>query len=61
VKYLVYARGKTEVEVNEDRQPSGCTISVDIAPGPFNSCVYAEQNGKLIEFGEAKINLIEVN
>jgi hypothetical protein len=61
VKYLAYARGKTEAEVNEDCEPSGCTISVDIAPGPFDSCVYAKQNGRLIELGEAKIKLIEVD
>ena len=61
VKYLAYAIGKTEAELNEDCAPIGCTISVDIATGPFDSSVYAEQNGRFIEFGDAKINLIEVD
>jgi hypothetical protein len=60
-KYLACARGRAEAEVNNDCEPSGYTIRVDIAPGPFDSCVYAEQNGEFIEFGEAKINLIEVD
>jgi hypothetical protein len=61
VKYLAYAREITEAEVNNDCEPSGCTIRVDIALGPFDSCVYAQQTGEFIEFGEAKINLIDVD
>jgi hypothetical protein len=59
VKYLTYARERTEAEVNEDCEPSGSTIRVDLHP--FESTVYAEQNGRFIEFGEAKVDLVEVD
>ena len=58
-KYLAYAQGRTEAEVNEGCEPSGSTISVQI--DSYGSIVYAEKNGRLIEFGEAEVDLVEVD
>jgi hypothetical protein len=59
-KYLAFASAKTEAEVNADCEPSGCTISVDIGPEPFGSSAYANSGSEHIEFGEAKVKLVEV-
>ncbi len=60
-KYLAYASGKTTSEVNADCEPSGSTISIEIAPDPYDSSVYAYLGKKLVDFGEAKVNLVDMD
>jgi len=55
-KYLDMASEKTEAEVNEDCEPSGPSLLIDIAPGPYEADVYFE--GK-VEIGEAKVDLVD--
>ena len=59
-KYLAYASAKTETEVNADCEPSGCTISIAIAPVPYGSDASAVLGGEYIEFGEVEIELVDV-
>jgi hypothetical protein len=60
-KYLAYASARTEAEVNADCEPSGCSISVEIGPEPDESRAYFNSGSEYIEFGDAKVTLVEVD
>ena len=59
--YLSYVRKQVQGEVESCCEPSGSTISIQIAPEPYDSCVYVYQGDTFIEFGGADIKLVETN
>ena len=59
-RYLAFAKSITEDEFDGDCEPSGNTISVNIAPAFYDSEVYAYQGTTLVNFGDAKVSLIDV-
>ncbi len=56
-KYLEWASGKLEAEVDADMEPCGCSIIVEIG-GPYPSSAGCKVNGKYFEFGEADVDLV---
>jgi len=56
-KYLDWASAISTAEVDEDMEPSGCTITVKIN-GPYPSSAGCNINGKYYEFGEADVDII---
>jgi hypothetical protein len=54
--YLKLARKKTESEVNEECEPSGSSLTIDIAPSHYDSYVRCENN----EIGVASVILVDV-
>jgi hypothetical protein len=58
-KYLERAGRKTHAEVDEDCEPSGCTVSVEIGSSIFGSSAYAAESGEFLEFGEVEVDLVD--
>ena len=54
--YLELARKKTEAEVNEECEPSGSSLTINIAPIPYDSNVICENN----EIGIASVDFVDV-
>ena len=59
-KYLAWAGGIVEGEVNADCEPSGVTISIDVAPSVFESIAYSQTSTSFVEFGEVNVDLVKV-
>jgi len=56
-KYLELAGKAAQGEVNEDCMPTGSTITIDIAPGSFDSGVSFGDR----EIGLASVDLVDKN
>jgi hypothetical protein len=54
--YLELARKKTAREVNGDCEPSGSSLTIDIAQSHYDSYVICENN----EIGVASVNFVDV-
>ena len=54
--YLKLAREKTEAELNEDCEPSGSSLTIDIGSSCYDYCVRCEKN----EIGVASVDLVDV-
>jgi len=58
-RYLEWMSKKTKAEVDEDCEPSGVTISINIGPAHYGSDAYTYVSEELIDFGDATVDLIE--
>lgn len=58
LRYLELARAKTEGEINEDCEPSGATIQLDI--WLLENAVWLQDCNSLINIGEANVDLVGV-
>ena len=56
-KYLEYASGITAAHVEEDCEPCGVSIRIDIGPVPFGSTAYTDGSGP-VELGDADVDFI---
>ncbi|RUO20912.1 hypothetical protein CWE08_07365 [Aliidiomarina iranensis] len=56
-RYLKLAREKTEGEINEDCEPSGASIQIDI--WHLENAVSIEVGSDWIDIGEASVDLID--
>jgi len=54
-KYLELAGKKTEAEVNAECMPSGSTLTIAIALGPYDDYVRFENN----EIGNVSVDLVD--
>ena len=54
-QYLDLAGKQTKAEVDADCEPSGVSISIHIAPDPYDSAAFMGHK----ELGEAKVELVE--
>ena len=57
-RYLELARAKTEGEINEDCEPSGASIQIDI--WHLENAVSMEVGSDWIDIGEADVDLVDV-
>jgi len=57
--YLKWARDKVTAHVDADVEPCGVTISISIGPTHYGSDAYVHDGDDFIDFGEAKVNLVE--
>ena len=56
-KYLEWASAILEAEVDEDCEPCGCSITVEIG-GPYGSPVFGNTDEGHLEFGDADVGFI---
>lgn len=56
-RWLELASARTKAEVDEDCEPSGSSLLVDIGPY-YSSCSY-HGSGDYIELGEVDVGLVE--
>ena len=58
-RYLAWAQTKVTGEVDECCGPSGCSISIDIAPTYYDSEAYDYSGEILVIFGEVNVDLVD--
>ena len=57
-KYLEWASGIATAHLEEDMEPCGVSITIEIGNGVFPSTAYANVGGGLEELGDADVDLI---
>lgn len=55
-RYLKQAQHQTKSHIDEDSQPTGCTISIDIESAVYDNTVYFGKE----EIGTAEAKLVDV-
>jgi hypothetical protein len=55
-KYMDWASGVVSAHVEEDMEPCGVSITIEIGNAMFGSTAYANTSRGLIELGDAEID-----
>ena len=55
-KYLDWASANVTAHLEEDMEPCGCSITIEIGNAMFGSTAYANVGGGLEELGDADVD-----
>ena len=56
-KYLEWASANVTAHLEEDCEPCGCSITVEVG-GPYGSSAYGNKGGGCLEFGDVDVDVI---